>query len=393
VIVTPLAIHSPRAVRDTLLAHGWESTMAGTASAGLGPFAVRFDGVSQEALEALVRQAGKLGLDVITGDDWAVLAGSYARLGALARPWHQPPELADLCHRLGLVLPPDLAGAWVTSRGAIALEAPVIVGILNITPDSFSDGGRFLAPPAALAQAERLLEEGAAILDIGGESTRPGAREPVSEVEECRRVLPVIEALVARHPALLLSVDTVKAAVARAALEAGAAVVNDVSAFRLDGAMAGVVAAAGAGAVLMHSRGTLPEISSDAHTDYAGDVRAGVLAEVGAAVEAATKSGVTADRIVIDPGFGFAKTAEQSLALLDGLAAFRSLGRPILVGPSRKRFLGAATGRDVAGRDVATAAACVMAYERGARLFRVHDVAVVRDALGLAHAAREGLPA
>lgn len=389
-IVTPLAIHSPRAVRDTLLAHGWEGTMAGTASAGLGPFAVRFEGVRQEALEALVRQAGKLGLDVITGDDWAVLAGSYARLGALARPWHQPPELADLCYRLGLALPPDPAGGWGTGRGVIPLDAPVIVGILNLTPDSFSDGGKFVTPAAALVQAERLLDEGAAILDIGGESTRPGAREAVSEAEECRRVLPVIEGLVARHPSLMMSIDTVKAGVARAALEAGGAIVNDVSGFRLDGAMAGVVVAAGAGAILMHSRGALSEISSDTHTDYAGDVRAGVLAELGATVEAAIKSGVAADRIVIDPGFGFGKTAEQSLALLDGLAAFRSLGRPVLVGPSRKRFLAAATGRDVAGRDVATAAACVMAYERGARLFRVHDVAVVRDALALAHATREG---
>jgi dihydropteroate synthase len=177
--------------------------------------------------------------------------------------------------------------------------------------------------------------------------------------------------------------------VARAALEVGAAVINDVSGFRLDPAMAGVASAAGAGVVLMHSRGTLPEISSDAHTDYAGDVQAAVLAELGATVEAATAAGVGAGHIAVDPGFGFGKTAGQSLALLDGLAGLRSLGRPILVGPSRKRFLGVATGREVAGRDVATAAACVMAYERGARLFRVHDVAVVRDALALAHATRE----
>ncbi len=220
-IVTPLAIHSPRAVRDTLLAHGWDSTMAGTASTGLGPFAVRFDGVTAEALEALVRQAGKLGLDVITGTDWAILAGSFARLGALARPWVQPPELADLCYRLGLALPPDPVTEWVTARGAVSLSAPVLVGILNVTPDSFSDGGRFVAPAAALAQAERMLEDGAGILDIGGESTRPTTRQPVTEAEELGRVLPLVETLVGRHPSLLLSVDTVKSAVARAALAGG----------------------------------------------------------------------------------------------------------------------------------------------------------------------------
>ncbi len=157
--------------------------------------------------------------------------------------------------------------------------------------------------------------------------------------------------------------------------------------------MAGVVAAAGAGVILMHSRGPLSEISSDVHADYAGDVTAAVVAELGAALEHATKGGVAAERIAIDPGLGFAKTADQSLALLDGLAALRPLGRPVLVGPSRKRFLGAATGRGVAERDVATAAACVVAYERGARLFRVHDVAVARDALAVAHATREGPPA
>jgi len=393
VIVTPLAIHSPRAVRETLLAHGWDSTRAGTASAGLGPFAVRFDGVPTEALEALVRQAGKLGLDVITGPDWALLAGSYARLGALARPWTQPPEIADLCYRLGLALPADPAAEWVTARGSIPLAGPVLVGILNVTPDSFSDGGRFAVPAAALEQAEKLLRDGAGILDIGGESTRPVAREPVSEAEELGRVLPVIEALAERHPSVPLSVDTVKSGVARAALQAGAAIVNDVSGFRLDRGMAGVVAAAGAGVVLMHSRGTLADISSDVHADYGDDVRTTVLAELGATVEAATAAGVATGRIVVDPGFGFGKTAEQSLSLLDGLSGFQMLGCPILVGPSRKRFLGVATGRDLAARDVATAAACVMAYERGARLFRVHDVAVARDALALAHSAREGGPA
>jgi dihydropteroate synthase len=196
----------------------------------------------------------------------------------------------------------------------------------------------------------------------------------------------VVEALVREHPGVLVSVDTVKAEVARAALEAGAAIVNDVTGFRLDPSMAKVAAAAGAGVVLMHSRGPLLEIASYTYADYAGDVVGGVLAELRDAVSAAARAGIAEDAIAVDPGFGFSKTVEQNLHLLDQLPALQALGRPVLVGPSRKRFLGAVTGRPVEDRDRATAAACALAWERGARLFRVHDVAAARDALAVAAA-------
>jgi dihydropteroate synthase len=174
--------------------------------------------------------------------------------------------------------------------------------------------------------------------------------------------------------------------VARQALERGAAVVNDVTAFRLDPAMARVAAAAGAGVVLMHSRGHLLEIASYTHAQYDGGVVAGVLAELRAAVAAATAAGIAPDSIAVDPGFGFSKTVEQNIQLFDQLAALEALGRPLLIGPSRKRFLGAVTGHPVEDRDRATATACALAWERGARLFRVHDVAAAREALALAHA-------
>ncbi|MEO8090223.1 MAG: dihydropteroate synthase, partial [Gemmatimonadales bacterium] len=276
--------------------------------------------------------------------------------------------------------------SWQTARGSVFLDRPVLVGILNVTPDSFSDGGRFVGIEAALAHAEALLGAGATILDVGGESTRPGRTEAVPEEEELRRVVPVVKELARRHPDIVISIDTVKAAVARAALDAGAAVVNDVSAFRLDPEMAATVGAAGAGVILMHSRGSILEVSSTRHTDYAGDVVGCVLAELRKALELAAGAGIGPDFTVVDPGFGFSKTGEQNLFLFDQLAALQALGRPILVGPSRKRFIGAITGVPVEERDRATATICALAYERGARLFRVHDVAGAREALALAQA-------
>jgi dihydropteroate synthase len=191
---------------------------------------------------------------------------------------------------------------------------------------------------------------------------------------------------VRRHPDLLISVDTVKSEVARAALDAGAAIMNDVTAFRLDPAMAKVAAGSGAGVILMHSRGGLLEIASYDHADYAGDVVGGVIAELRDSLSTAAAAGIEAAAIVLDPGLGFSKTVEQSVELFDQLEALQALGRPVLVGPSRKRFLGAVTGLPVEERDRATAAACALAWERGARLFRVHAVAAAREALALAHA-------
>jgi dihydropteroate synthase len=278
---------------------------------------------------------------------------------------------------------------WLTARGPGALDRPVLVGILNVTPDSFTDGGRYGAVDAALAHAESLLADGADIIDVGGESTRPGRSETVPADEELRRVLPAIEAILYAHPTLLLSVDTVKADVARAALDAGAAIVNDVTALRHDAAMAATVAAARAGVVLMHSRGMLLEIASYQHADYGGDVVGRVVDELRQADVAAAAAGIAPAAVVLDPGFGFAKTVEQNFALLRGLAGLGALGRPILVGPSRKRFLGAAGDLPVERRDRVTAVACALAYERGARLFRVHDVAAAREALAVAHAAED----
>ncbi len=385
-IVTPLALHSPGAVRQALLARGWEEGRAALAAGGMLPAAVHVSGLDQAALEALVPFAGGLGLEVLTGDGWAVLAGSRSRLGAFARPWTVPAPLSQAALAVGLALPQEPPAAWRTARGALPLDRPVLMGILNVTPDSFSDGGRFAGPDAALAQADHLIEDGAAIVDVGGESTRPGRSEGVELDEELRRVIPVLQALVHARPQLLVSIDTVKAGVARAALDAGAAIVNDVSGFRLDPAMAGIAAAAGAGVVLMHSRGGVLELASYQHADYGGDVVAGVLEELRTAVAAATAAGIPASAVAVDPGFGFAKTVEQNVTLFDQLAALQALGQPVVVGPSRKRFVGEVTGLPVERRDRASAAACALAWERGARIFRVHAVAAAREALALAAA-------
>jgi dihydropteroate synthase len=384
--VTPLALHSTGAVRGALRSHGWEDGLARASASGIAPLAFHLTGLDRGALEALVRFGGGLGLEVVTGDDWAIVAGSRSRLSAFARPWTAPEPLVDVALQVGLAMPAEPDPVWRTARGAAPLDRPVILGILNVTPDSFSDGGRYAGADSALAHAESLLEDGATVIDIGGESTRPGRTELVSAPEELRRVVPVIEALVRRHPDLLISVDTVKSEVARAALDMGAAIMNDVSAFRLDPAMAKVAAGSGAGVILMHSRGGLLEIASYDRVDYAGDVVGGVIAELRDSLSTAAAAGVEAAAIVLDPGLGFSKTVEQSVELFDQLEALQALGRPVLVGPSRKRFLGAVTGLPVEERDRATAAACALAWERGARLFRVHAVAAAREALALAHA-------
>lgn len=275
--------------------------------------------------------------------------------------------------------------SWKTSQRLLPLDAACIAGIINVTPDSFSDGGRHFAVEDAVRAGRAMREAGAALLDVGGESTRPGAVLP-DEAEELRRVVPVIERL-AREVALPVSVDTRRAAVARVALAAGAEIVNDVSGLTHDPAMAGVIAETGAGCVLMHMRGT-PE-TMDALAVY-DDVARDVARELAARRDGALAAGIAPDAIVLDPGLGFAKTAEQNLALIGRLAAVLALGHPVMVGPSRKRFLGAVTGRPVHERDAATAAACVAARLRGAHLFRVHDVAGAAEALKIADAVLAG---
>lgn len=276
---------------------------------------------------------------------------------------------------------------WPTARSAIALDRPLVMGILNVTPDSFSDGGLWLDPDAALAHAEQMLAEGADLLDVGAESTRPGAPAPVPAEEEWRRLGPVLEGLVRRFPGVPISVDTVKAETARRALEAGAWIINDVTGLRHDPAVADACAAHGAGLVLMHSRGDLRDLATYTHATY-GALMTEIAEELDAMVRTAQGRGVAPEGIAVDPGFGFGKRPEDNLRLLSRLAALRALGRPIVVGPSRKRFLGAVTGREAAERDAATAAACVLARERGAHVFRVHAVRETRDALRVTHAVR-----
>ncbi len=385
--VTPLAAASREAVRAVLRAGGFEEWKADAAAQGTEPAALHLSGLDDATREALVAYAGgKLGLDILTTETGALISGSRARLQALARPWVGPPELAEVAFQVGLALPMEVPAVWTTASGSLDLDRPVLAGIVNVTPDSFSDGGKHQTVAAALARAEALLDGGATVLDVGGESTRPGRPAPVPAGEEMARVVPVLEALRHRWPGTTLSVDTVKAVTARAALAAGASVVNDVSGLRLDPELAGVIAAAGAGVVLTHSRGPLESMATYDEADYGGDVVGAVVQELRLAVERATSAGISADRIVIDPGFGFSKTVDQNILLADQLVALHALGRPILVGPSRKRFLGAVTDRDVSDRDRATAALCALTYARGARLFRVHEPAAVRDALAVAHA-------
>ncbi len=283
------------------------------------------------------------------------------------------------------------AAAWRHATGALTLDRPRIVGIVNVTPDSFSDGGRLVTVDDARRHVDRLVAEGADVIDVGGESTRPQGAQAVDADEEQRRVVPVIAAVRRDHPAIPISVDTTKAAVAYASLEAGASIVNDVSAFRLDDAMARVCASSGAGVVLTHARGDVASMATYAHATYGDDPVGEVIAELRAAAGIALHVGVAADRIVLDPGIGFSKRSAVSIAALSELPRLVELGYPVLVGASRKRFIGDITGVAVPAERVGgTVGANVAALERGARLFRVHDVKPSRDALDVAWAIMRG---
>ncbi len=286
-------------------------------------------------------------------------------------------------------IPPEVLDRLTAPRPAFAgltLDRPRIMGILNVTPDSFSDGGLFDASDRALDQA-RAMARDAEILDIGGESTRPGAAT-VPEDQEIARTAPVIAALRAEGIATPISIDTRKAAVARAALAAGATIVNDVSALTYDPALAGTVAASEAPVVLMHAQGT-PETMqiAPAYDDVLHDVCAGLAARV-AAAEAA---GIPRDRIAIDPGIGFGKTQDHNLALLARLSVFHALGLPILLGASRKRFIGTIGGAE-APRDRApgSVAVALHAIAQGVQMLRVHDTSETRQAFSLWRAVTEG---
>ena len=291
----------------------------------------------------------------------------------------RPPHLAPLSE-----VPDTMLARLTAPRAALAglaMDRPQIMGILNVTPDSFSDGGRFLDPAAALAQAQAMVAEGAALLDIGGESTRPGAAE-VPVADEIARTEPVIAAL--RDAGVPLSIDTRKAAVAQAALAAGAGIVNDVSALSFDAGMAGVVAAAQVPLVLMHARGT-PATMQDA--PLYDDVLLDVCDWLARRIAVAEAAGIARGRIVVDPGIGFGKTVAHNLALIRGLSLFHGLGCAVLLGASRKRFIGTISGEDKAGRRVAGSLAVALAgAAQGAQILRVHDVAETRAALALARA-------
>ena len=271
----------------------------------------------------------------------------------------------------------------------LALDHPLIMGIVNVTPDSFFDGGRFYDPQQAVAHAVQLVEEGADLLDIGAESTRPGAL-PVDEEEEHSRLIPVVAA-VAKAVSVPISVDTSKAAVARAAIDAGAVMINDVTALRGDTTMVEVVAKTGAGLVLMHMQGTPETMQRSPHYD---DVIEDITRFLAERARFAMDRGVAHERIVLDPGIGFGKTLTHNVDLLANLDAFLQLGFPLLVGPSRKGFIGQLTRQSPEGRAWGTAGVVALAVEHGANILRVHDVAPMKDVVTVADAiARRMLPA
>ncbi|MBL7140085.1 MAG: dihydropteroate synthase [Planctomycetes bacterium] len=259
------------------------------------------------------------------------------------------------------------------------------MGVLNVTPDSFSDGGRFISPADAVRQAERLAAEGADLIDVGGESTRPGS-DPVPEDVELERVLPVVETLASRLQ-VPISIDTRRARVAREAASAGACLVNDVTGLQGDPDMPAAVAETGVGCVIMHMLGE-PK-TMQAHPQY-DNLMADICRHLRRGMQAAHDAGVPDDAVIVDPGIGFGKTLAHNLEILARLGQLRTLGAPVMVGPSRKRFIGDLTGVETpADRVPGTAAACAMAVAAGALLVRVHDVAEVRQALAVAAAVAE----
>jgi dihydropteroate synthase len=276
-------------------------------------------------------------------------------------------------------------GAWRVRSRTVTIDRPIIVGILNVTPDSFSDGGRFDSLDRALAHADAMLAEGADAIDIGGESTRPQGAVAVNDEEERRRVVPVVREIRRRHADAILSVDTNKSVVAQAVLDEGADAINDVSALRLDRRIADVVAAERAGLVLMHSRGAVGEMATYAMATYDDDVVGDVVGELRVAVRQALDAGVERRAIVLDPGLGFSKRTEHSIALLRDLPRVLELGFDVMVGASRKRFVGDLSGEArPENRLAGTIGAHVAALARGARLFRVHDVRAHRQSLDVA---------
>lgn len=276
------------------------------------------------------------------------------------------------------------SAVWAIRGRVLPLADRVhIMGILNVTPDSFSDGGRYLNPDDAIARALGMVEQGADVLDLGAESSRPGA-VPIDEEEERRRLLPIVEA-VCRRVSIPVSIDTTKASIAERALDAGAAIINDISALRFDARMGAVVAKSGAGVILMHMQGT-PQTMQ--HAAQYADVVAEVRRFLKARVEAAREMGIGPKRILLDPGIGFGKNCRHNLALLNQLETVSMLGRPLVVGVSRKAFLGKVLDRPVDKRLMGTAGAVAVSIMKGVRMVRVHDVEPIRDVVRIIEAIR-----
>jgi dihydropteroate synthase len=383
-----LASRDPGAIREALVRRGMEPARAESIVDGFRTVTIILDAVDDDSKQVLSQAALLHGLELATGDGWLTISGAVTRLAGLARstPDVLPESLAmDLGTCLSRAAEPQRI--WKMSMGTVEVDRPLVMGILNVTPDSFSDGGNYLAPDSAITRADQLIEIGADMIDVGGESTRPGRPDEVATDEEWQRIRPVVEHMRGCHPTVPLSVDTVKSEIAERALGTGAWAVNDVSALRLDPLIADVCSRNGAGLILSHSRGSFPEMAGYEHATYS-DVTTEIAHELMAALAVAEDRGVSLEQIVIDPGLGFAKTPEQNCEVFRGLPILASLGLPVLVGPSRKRFLGEITGKDTHERDTATAAACVAAFFGGAYLFRVHDVSGVKESLAVAEALR-----
>ena len=328
------------------------------------------------------------GVPVLRGEKGALALGSVSQLWSAARGLAdaledggaraQAAELARRAENVDTPRPP-----WRLPRSLLPEGRVLVMAVLNVTPDSFSDGGSFAGVEAAVEHGLRLAAEGADLIDVGGESTRPGA-QPVPAEEELRRVLPVVRELV-RRAGVPVSIDTTKAEVARAAIEAGAEVVNDVSGLQRDPELGGAVARGGAALCLMHTRGTPRDMRQRAvYADLLGEVQDELLDGLRRAREA----GVPEERIALDPGLGFAKTAEHNLVLMRRLRELTQLGRPLLAGASRKSFLGSLSGKPAPERLLGSVAAAAVLALNGASIVRVHEVAATREALAVVDAVR-----
>lgn len=317
-----------------------------------------------------------------------ILIGTNKQLHKLCgklipQPFGLPALVAELKSLLANVA--AAPKSWRTARRELSLARPLIMGILNVTPNSFSDGSCFLDPEQAADRAFEMAEQGADIIDIGGESTKPGAT-PVDSVEELRRVMAVLKQLDGKLPCAI-SIDTWKSSVAREAIAAGVEIINDISGFTFDPEMAALAAQTGAGAVLMHTRGRPDNMQQN--TGYT-DLMAEVIQGLSSSVQIAAEAGVERERIVIDPGIGFGKGTAGNLEILRRLREFTGLGLPLLIGTSRKAFIGKTLGRDTSERIHGTAATVTLAVANGASILRVHDVREMRDAADMANAIING---